>query len=362
VRSLAALVHDLDPAGGGRAAEILHRDRRARLLAIPHWLERVAAGVLRYSMELMTEQERRSVEERRGQIEALRQSRRRLRGVVDRCLREERTTQYSYTIHGIEVVGRGKRTPWTRSVSWVIGGHTYRHMTRRQAVRRWLHDQRSRRRTIAPGIALYHVCGRWEMRTTTESGMTRDYSCMWPVRPSPHLCRAVIARWRQVDAQRRERLAAARPDPAAPTTLGWRAWIWSPSRQCLLSPHQMTEWTGPELRAEVWSDSAVIRGEAGIHARRMPVDWRRAGWVSASHTDTEGPSESEETCMVTGIVERMGRYVLGTTGWRAEWVLIRELCAPDLETYTALRRVYPEVTVHLSPYCATPLVASEATS
>ena len=41
------------------------------------------------------------------------------------------------------------------------------------------------------------------------------------------------------------------------------------------------------------------------------------------------------------------RHVLGTEGWRAEWVVIRELLAPDAPTALALMRSYPEVRVHV---------------
>jgi hypothetical protein len=53
------------------------------------------------------------------------------------------------------------------------------------------------------------------------------------------------------------------------------------------------------------------------------------------------------SCDVHGIVERFGRYVLGIEGWRAEWVVIRELLAPDAHTALALIRSYPEVRVHV---------------
>ena len=53
------------------------------------------------------------------------------------------------------------------------------------------------------------------------------------------------------------------------------------------------------------------------------------------------------TCDVHGIVERFGRYVLGTEGWRAEWVVIRKLMAPNTKTALALMRKYPDVVVHV---------------
>jgi hypothetical protein len=101
---------------------------------------------------------------------------------------------------------------------------------------------------------------------------------------------------------------------------------------------QRTPWREATLRAEHWSDSAALRGEAGIHARRMPCDWLRV--------DPKAVPEIG-SCDVHGIVERFGRYVLGTEGWRAEWVVIRELLAPDAHTALALMRSCPEVRVHV---------------
>jgi hypothetical protein len=98
-----------------------------------------------------------------------------------------------------------------------------------------------------------------------------------------------------------------------------------------------TQWHEPTLRVEAWTNDAAVRGEAGIHAVRMPRDWLRAD-----------PELTEiGHCDVHGIVERFGQYVLGTEGWRAEWVVIRELMAPNAETALALMRKYPDVRVHV---------------
>jgi hypothetical protein len=70
----------------------------------------------------------------------------------------------------------------------------------------------------------------------------------------------------------------------------------------------------------------------------MPCDWLR---VDPKTVPQFGG------CGVHGIVERFGRYVLGTEGWRAEWVVIRELLAPDENTALALMRTYPEVRIHI---------------
>jgi len=133
-------------------------------------------------------------------------------------------------------------------------------------------------------------------------------------------------------------VVAAQPDPDAPDTLGWRIWQWDPEQQRLRSPHQRTLWHSAELRVERWDESGVLRGYEGIHARRMPRNWLQAEW--GNH---DGPAMN--TKCISGVVERFGRYVLGTVGWRAEWVVIRKLRAPTTEIGLALETAYPEVEV-----------------
>ena len=71
----------------------------------------------------------------------------------------------------------------------------------------------------------------------------------------------------------------------------------------------------------------------------MPRDWLQALWG-----DHDGPVTLRPHCL-SGVVERFGRYVLGTTGWRAEWVVIRKLRAPTTEIGLALETAYPEVEI-----------------
>lgn len=130
------------------------------------------------------------------------------------------------------------------------------------------------------------------------------------------------------------------PDPDMPTTLGWRGWVYDIRSGLLASPVQGTPWRDAELRCENWDESDVVRGVAGIHAHIVPFDWRSAGDMSANLQQAGQPSVP-----VWGIVERFGRYVLGTEGWRAEWVVIRKLHAPHRALAAALRAVYPEVEI-----------------
>jgi len=139
-----------------------------------------------------------------------------------------------------------------------------------------------------------------------------------------------------------ERANAAQPDKTQPTTLGWRGWIWDTKIKQLRSLAQTDFiWEGPELRVINWDTSNVVRGVQGIHACLVPMNWEIA---DPKCTDmpiaTNGISD-----IVTGIVERFGRYALGTEGWRAEWVIIRKLLAPTEQIGFALEMAYPEVPV-----------------
>jgi hypothetical protein len=151
--------------------------------------------------------------------------------------------------------------------------------------------------------------------------------------------RLALRKQRENARKERQRKATVRhatePSAEAPDTLGWRGWRLKGG--LLVSPLRNTPWLDSTLRAERWSDCAAVCGAAGIHARRLPRDWRQAD-----------PGVTEiGRCDVHGIVERFGRYVLGTEGWRAEWAAIRELMAPDARTASALMRRYPEVKVHI---------------
>jgi hypothetical protein len=147
-----------------------------------------------------------------------------------------------------------------------------------------------------------------------------------------------------VDDPRPPLAPEAMADPLQPDTLGWRAWYWDHVNHVLISPMQRTEWPTSELRCEEWSDRGSLRGNVGIHARRMPVDWRKAGWPDFG--PGEGPCDNP--WLITGVVERFGRYVLGTVGWRAEWVMIRALMIArtgDAGTRLVIERRYPEVPI-----------------
>jgi len=152
---------------------------------------------------------------------------------------------------------------------------------------------------------------------------------------------------------------ASQPDPRAPDTLGWRVWHWDPNTKLLISPSEKTVWHTAELRVSAWNTSDVVRGVAGIHAARMPYNWRRASLTGTELAGFNTPKFEQKfihhvgtvsipikSNIITGIIERFGRYVLGTKGWRAEWVVIRKLKAPSTEIGLLLEQAYPEVEVY----------------
>ena len=138
---------------------------------------------------------------------------------------------------------------------------------------------------------------------------------------------------------------ASWPDPKQPDTLGWRVWHWNLEKKLLRSPAQNCFWQTAELKVAEWSQSAAVRGVAGIHAALMPYDWRKARLED--HSELQGFSNPSPGCLIVhGIVERFGKYVMGTEGWRAEWVIIRALKAPNTEVGLAIEARYPEVEVY----------------
>lgn len=167
---------------------------------------------------------------------------------------------------------------------------------------------------------------RWTLKDFAGNTVGR-----WVLRPT----RVEIAH-----IMREARKDNSQPSYRRPDTLGWRTWEWSVIKRCLISGIQGTLWDcGPELRVESWSEHSAVRGAAGIHACRLPRgDWRRA---RRPHDMPLAP--------ILGLVERFGKFVLGTEGWRAEWVIIKELMCADEALARAVRAAYPEVPVCVAP-------------
>src|SRR5262249_15429580 len=133
------------------------------------------------------------------------------------------------------------------------------------------------------------------------------------------------------------------PDRRQPDTLGWKIWFWDNAQGLLISPWRATPWHFPELRAESFSDGSILRNKEGIHACRMPYDWLNAPLDTSELGDYEG---SGLFTTVIGVVERFGKFVLGTKGWRAEIAVIKKLRAPNTELGLKLEAKYPDVEVY----------------
>lgn len=153
--------------------------------------------------------------------------------------------------------------------------------------------------------------------------------------------------------------------PPQPPHMGWRYWSWSPSRRLLISHMYRAVWRDPELTAVNWDGSEENQHKhrlvAGIHALRVPPQW----W-KAKHTDVDAcgsrltrqqPRDgvnvgetapwTDDEISVHGIVEYVGSFVLGTDGWRAEHVFIREFLAPTTEIALQLELAFPDIPVRV---------------
>lgn len=142
---------------------------------------------------------------------------------------------------------------------------------------------------------------------------------------------------------------AIQPSRNYPNTLGFRAWTWDMTTNELRSPVHGTTWNGVELRCERWDEASVVRGVAGIHAYLVPDNWHKHALSEAANA---GRAHAEyrdggfrAVVAVQGLVERFGKFVLGTDGWRAEWVMIRKLAAPTEQIGMALEAAFPDVEI-----------------
>jgi hypothetical protein len=144
----------------------------------------------------------------------------------------------------------------------------------------------------------------------------------WPYRPGRRELAQVIR-------------AHYRSNPFLPSIYGWREWYLADLQSyVLLSPIRRTPWPTAALQAHTWSNEPLVNGHEGVHAHRCPANWRinQDCWPKLPR-------------LVTGIVERFGRAVLGRNGWRAEHVVIRELIARDRKIALALSMRYPSARV-----------------
>ena len=314
------------------------------LRAIPDWTSRCLdkSGLkITYMMALgaLTQAEIKAVEDNELRLIALGQQRAARKAPPVRRLHQPREVRLCK--HGIELAAsisnrvRGRPLVVYRVAGFNAGGA---HSRWRQAIRDWMSYQPKR-------IGDYFV-----FRNRLTDFIGRSAGPTWVLRrahTSQNIWqgrrnRKALAAAIRADLRTARLVRAALPDPHAADTLGWRCWVWDEIRQRLCSPHQGTIWWTPELRVASWSTHNAVRGRAGIHAARMPRDWRRAD--IKQHQELRAYVDHPDT--VVGVVERFGKYVLGTEGWRAEIVVIRKLRAPSTEIGLKLEHAYPELEVY----------------
>lgn len=225
---------------------------------------------------------------------------------------------------------------------WRVKGQTSYFRNKHLAIQFWIYEHPRQygqftlnrafanevrdQRLIQRGLTNYGLHGRWALYKGA------DLLAEWVCRPTRKALAQVIRRQRNIDP---------RPSWHRADTLGWRGWRWNTRHNCLMSPSQGTLWdNGPEMRVTDWASEVLsVRNHAGVHACRLPRgDWRAA----RAPRDFIGSD-------VIGLVERFGRFVLGTEGWRAEWVIIRELLVCDEVTASKVREAYPEIPVGVAP-------------
>lgn len=199
--------------------------------------------------------------------------------------------------------------------------------------------------TLVPAVIVNFACIPWML---VEHYLQR--------RKAQHLLGGLIGRQTMALATGLQFYGMQFPaDPDVSDVFGWRCWVWSIDERCLYSPIQRTPWDGPELRAAYWSTDTAVRGHAGVHAHLVPKDWANLNcpehpWV---YGETIGWCRSDGSplrgVMIDGIVERFDRFVLGESGWRAEWAIIRKLRAPNTEIGLALEQAFPDVEIVYGP-------------
>lgn len=323
---------------------------RASLNRTSHWLPRMAAGALPTPPGLPADL-RDAILAERDRIAKLRTARKRARSLSPTTTIKLHTSfRHKSPVNcGLDVSVTRKRGAGGRplAVDWRLAGYVWeprRFPSRRMALRhaaecrKWRTVWKSKYVTAA---YLRHLrqwaitCNGFGLATGAQ--ISREYPT-----------REAAARWlRDVVIPEARKRNASLPDPNANAALGWRCWTIDPLTGILHSPLRIAAWPDGELRCDDFPESPHGQPEsaAGIYALLMPRDWKRAGTESLPFD----ANQTAEDSLVTGVVERFGRYILGAKGWRAEWVVIRELQAQTVETKTLLERQYPNIPVWLAP-------------
>jgi hypothetical protein len=309
---------------------------RDAVRGVPHYLERIAAGVMG-GEGLLSMAEREQIGQRRTLIGRMRRGRATAR---ETSPPDRRTGWHPLCRYrcGAVLMGRvaytgcgGARMLIEYEIQRRDGTMSGAYSSRRQALKRYAEQRMIGRSTRAERIGRRY----WRVVPGTRRG-PRNY-----IQYQGRLTRQAVAK------QIRDRRASELMRMSRLQDGGLDGWKVLRTDHCgvLYSPQQGTEWAGPSLVAQAWDESAVYRGTCGCHAM-WPV---RGGTLASTRTLTshryEGCAPTEATCYAR--VAGYGRYVAGEDGWRSEQQVLQAVYAPP-QYRDAIARRYPDVPVY--PY------------
>lgn len=192
------------------------------------------------------------------------------------------------------------------------------------------------------------ISGNWN---NSQQGVFSSKNCL---NPSCIICNGISVQFVNV-LTKTNPLPQLLRDPIYNNDFGWRCWSWCKLEKKLYSPIQNTEWPQAENHAHKYDESSMVRGVAGIHAKFVPEKWQELecpdgidfirNSLPTDYLENLYGTYYKDRIEITGLVERFGKYVEGTDGWRSEWAIIRKLYAPSSEVGLDLERAFPEVEV-----------------
>jgi hypothetical protein len=276
--------------------------RRWEPVLPPHWVDRMAAGVLAVPSWLTPEQRER-VKERALDIADLRWRRRITQSVTIYARPGARTQRVlAEGPHGLRLVEVLELVPsMVENARWRFRAHYL-------VVRGGTEYELSRKPNIPE----------------TRSDWLR---LLAPRRAYERQCALLARRLRKI-----ARRAAYRTRYGE--IVGWRWWnmvVMNTGEVVLRSPYRGTVWTGPTLRVPEWTDSDAVRGVAGIHALiRGSDEWVREyeNWRAFYIKSKPHPVRWTR---VLGRIRGSGRVAIATRdiqGFRCEVATIDLLVVP----------------------------------
>jgi len=295
---------------------------RDRILATPHHVDRIAAGVMG-GAALLPPAILAAVEERAAEIEQLRRER---------------------------VSRRDDSKPRLRQIGWHILRRYHRGILWGRPRGRRMTYQVTRENPPVEGVIAYDSVssalrmGACDRRVSPRTTAHRFSRRVWWINGDCTLeMHARLTRQSVAAFFRRQR--SARPMVGHRLTdnglAGVRLLRILPNGQ-LQSPQQQTLWQGPSLVASQWDTDSACRDASGIHALWPPCNLRVAIEAVAKRLAHYMGCDLSGDEAAYALVGGYGRYVIGTDGWRAEQQVLQALYVPTARQDEVARR-YPEV-------------------